>query len=71
MKVLILTSAPKVLMSAPLQVPPQHVQDVERLLNPPPAEIVEIKTALTSPAKKRVSIRGKVTQVCIQKFHFN
>ncbi|KAH3782936.1 hypothetical protein DPMN_014125 [Dreissena polymorpha] len=58
-------------MSAPLQVPPQHVQEGERLLNPPPAEIVAIKTALTSPAKKRVSISGKVTQVCIQKFHFN
>ncbi|KAH3829146.1 hypothetical protein DPMN_131135 [Dreissena polymorpha] len=28
-------------MSAPLQVPPQHVQEGERLLNPPPAEIVK------------------------------
>ncbi|XP_052212546.1 uncharacterized protein LOC127831607 [Dreissena polymorpha] len=61
-RVLILTSTSKVLMSAPLQVPPQHVQEGERLLNPPPAEIVAIKTALTSPAKKRVSISGKVTQ---------
>ncbi|XP_052242484.1 uncharacterized protein LOC127852570 [Dreissena polymorpha] len=38
-RVLILTSASKVLMSVPLQVPPQHVKDGERLLNPPPAEI--------------------------------
>ncbi|XP_052236049.1 uncharacterized protein LOC127847850 [Dreissena polymorpha] len=37
-RVLILTSASKVLMSAPLQVPPPHVQDGERLLNPPPED---------------------------------
>ncbi|KAH3721393.1 hypothetical protein DPMN_064316 [Dreissena polymorpha] len=66
-RVLILTSASKVLMLGPLQVPPQHRQDGERLLNPPPTELVQIKTALTLPAKKRVSISGKVTQVCSEK----
>ncbi|KAH3820365.1 hypothetical protein DPMN_122111 [Dreissena polymorpha] len=58
-------------MSVPLQVPPQHEQDGERLLNPRPAEFVQIKTALTSPAKKRVCISGKVTLVCIKKLHDN
>lgn len=36
------------------------------ILHPPPADVKTVEEALASPTKTKVSVRGKIIQVCIQ-----
>ena len=58
------TTNTKVFPAQGVVVPPQIEEAGKHLLHPPAAAVSPIKEALTTPPKVRVSIRGKIVQVC-------
>ena len=61
---IIVTKASKIFLTGAIDVPEHHQVEANNILNPPPAETLPIKSALQSPVKRKVSVVGKIVQVC-------
>ena len=49
-----------------LNLPPCMETEGKAILHPPPADVKSMVDALASPTKTKVSVRGKIVQVCMQ-----
>lgn len=49
-----------------LNLPPYIEKEGMAILHPPPADVKTVEEALASPTKTKVSVRGKIIQVCIE-----
>lgn len=61
---IVVTANSKVFPTGNIEVPQDVVDEGRRLLHPPAAEVKTVAEAVSSPPRVRVSVQGKLTQVC-------